>query len=312
MAKLKEIFAKNKNIIINTDIDGILSGAILQKYYGCKIVGFSNSKDIIWLHPKLKDIYKPTYIDLYVNRPDVICIEQHIISFDKKHHSRIKKYGTKINPNIERNRTFVGDMKGGYKQKYPFGTIHYLMALMAKEGIQVELPDLDIEYTYKDTFCTVGNLILRADDALYSTFKYGENAADWWSWMSRSKSRILSSLSEYAHKNIANAEDYKKSVGEFLMAFECDRADGSFKNITNENGDIFENFKFYIKAVGKMIGIRIKIPRKYVIHKGKYYKMHCTDETNMKILQSDALFSYAFVYGPQNANDNFSYTIEMK
>ncbi len=42
---LKELFAKNKNIIINTDIDGILSGALLVKYLGCQIVGFTNSKD---------------------------------------------------------------------------------------------------------------------------------------------------------------------------------------------------------------------------------------------------------------------------
>ena len=37
--EVKELFEKNKNIIINTDIDGFLCGMILQKYYGCKVVG---------------------------------------------------------------------------------------------------------------------------------------------------------------------------------------------------------------------------------------------------------------------------------
>lgn len=44
---LKELFSKNPNIIINTDIDGFLSGMILQTYLGCKIVGFSKKT-----HPK--------------------------------------------------------------------------------------------------------------------------------------------------------------------------------------------------------------------------------------------------------------------
>ena len=44
---LSELFAKNNNIIINTDIDGFLCGAILQKYFIGKIVGFSNSRETI-------------------------------------------------------------------------------------------------------------------------------------------------------------------------------------------------------------------------------------------------------------------------
>ena len=73
---LKELFAKNPNIIINTDIDGFLCGAILQHYFQCNIVGFSNSKKEIWITPDVKSIYDPVYIDLYVARPDVVCMER--------------------------------------------------------------------------------------------------------------------------------------------------------------------------------------------------------------------------------------------
>ena len=93
---LKEIFSKNKNIIINTDIDGFLCGEILRHYYGCKIVGFSNKKKEIWVDDSVKSIYDPVYIDLYVANKDVICIEQHIIAKNKEHHCQIEKYGTKI------------------------------------------------------------------------------------------------------------------------------------------------------------------------------------------------------------------------
>ena len=39
--RLSEFFrnAGTKQIVINSDIDGFLSGMILQEYYGCEIVG---------------------------------------------------------------------------------------------------------------------------------------------------------------------------------------------------------------------------------------------------------------------------------
>ena len=66
--KLSEFFekAQTKDIVINTDIDGFLSGMILQKYYGCRVVGFSNSSESIWLCPEIKSIYEPIYIDIFV------------------------------------------------------------------------------------------------------------------------------------------------------------------------------------------------------------------------------------------------------
>ena len=63
---LKELFEKKRDIVINSDIDGFLCGMILQKYFGCRVVGFSNSRDTVWLVPEVPDIDAPVYIDLYV------------------------------------------------------------------------------------------------------------------------------------------------------------------------------------------------------------------------------------------------------
>lgn len=67
---LKELFAKNKNIIINTEIDCFLSGMILQKYYGCRIVGLSNNWDCVWVDPDYENstsnaLKDAIYIDLF-------------------------------------------------------------------------------------------------------------------------------------------------------------------------------------------------------------------------------------------------------
>ncbi len=311
---LKELFDKNKNIIINTDIDGFLCGMILQKYYGCKVVGFSNSRETIWVSPEIKDIYSPIYVDLFVKKPNVVCIEQHIIAFNRQHHNEILGYGTKINPNIDRERTFVGDMQSDYFHKYPFGTVHYLIALMAKEGVQVELPDLSKEYTYKGAHCTIGHVILRADDALYSTLSpYRANALDWWEWLGQFDSDAISQLRQYVDScNIKKAHDYKMMVGKFFKAFECDGADGAFNNIADDSGNIFGKVLVYSKTIGKMMGIDLEIPTKYIIHKGVYQISLSRSNTNMNILRSPNLYSYAFIFGPNSNRPNFSYTIDMK
>lgn len=317
---LKELFQKNKDIIINTDIDGFLSGMILQKYYGCRVVGFSNSKETIWVTPDVKSIYDPIYIDLYVNRPDVTCIEQHIIAYDKNHHDKIVAMGTKFNPNLERKRTFVGDMESDYYHKYPFGTVHYIIALMAKEGIDVELGDLSKDCSKvgasdgKLYYTTPGQILLRADDALYSTLSpYRANALDWWKWLDPDNSSpAIRKMRDYINTcDIAKAKDYKQEVGAFFKMLGCDRTDGSFIYITNDDGALLNKIKEYTIILNDIFKMDFNIPDRYIIHKGKYDIQFCRPGYDMRILEDPHLYSYAFIYGPRPKFPNFSYTLDM-
>ena len=319
---LKELFEKNKNIVINTDIDGFLCGMILQKYYGCNVVGFSDSRDTVWLIPEISDIDSPIYIDLYVARPHVICIEQHIIAFDENHHKCIKSYGTKINPNLERCRTFVGDMGSDYYHKYPFGTVHYLIALMAREGIDVELPDLKKSYTINNPIgnsyiasTNAGYIILRADDALYSTLSpYRDNALDWWSWLDpQRKYSAIENLRQFISScEISRAKEYKENVGQFFKLLGCEGADGAFKKVTDEYGTILPKVLNYRDVVGGILGMNLSIPQKYNIHKGQYALQYCKPGYDMMVLNKSSLYSYAFIFGPHSKYLNFSFTLDMQ
>ncbi len=318
---LKELFDKNKNIVINSDIDGFLCGMILQKYYGCKVVGFSDSRDKVWLIPEITDIDSPIFIDLYVARPSVVCIEQHIIAYDHTRHEEIKKFGTKINPNLERERTFVGDMQSDYYHKYPFGTVHYLISLMAKEGINVELPDLaKVHQVTKyaepniSISSTAGQVILRADDALYSTLSpYRENALDWWSWLDpKHQYPAIESFRRYISScDINRARQYKDEIGYFFRSLGCDGADGSFKNITDADGNILSKVLNYIDIIGRIVRMQLTIPNRYVIHKGQYAVQFCRPGYDMQILDAENLYSYAFIFGPRPKYPNFSFTLDM-
>jgi hypothetical protein len=318
---LRELFAKNKNIIINTDIDGFLCGEILRYYYSCKIVGFSNSKKEIWVTPDIKSIYDPIYIDLYVARPDVVCIDQHIISKDKEHHLNIKRMGTKINPNLERGRTFVGNHTGDYYHKYPFGTVHYIIALMAREGVHVNLPCLSAKVldNGKDLGTDFGQIILRADDALYSTLSaYADNAQDWWSYLDGgNKYPAIEKLRRYIDTcDRVKAKEYKERIGQiFKNILKCDGTDGAFTYILEKDGSLQHRvqklWEIICKALNFDNGKVTPLPQKLITHEGKFLRSFLHPRDEMEILHADNLYSYAFIYGPHSRYPNFSYTIDM-
>jgi hypothetical protein len=329
---LRNLFLENPNIIINSDIDGMLCGMVLQKYFDCKIVGFSNSKEYVWVVPEIADIDKPVYIDLFVNRPHVVCIEQHVISYNEEHHQRLINYGTKFNPNLERNRTFLGDMGVEYKFKYPFATFHYILNLMEREGIRVELPNLFEAKQFhaynapeRIVETNAGQLILRADDALYSTLHaFVPNANEWWRWLNPNEAfESISMLTDFIQTcDPTNARQYKLDIGHFFQEIGCIEEedpfqnDGSFRYISSEEGEILPEVLYYRDVVCEIMGMPLDLPLHYVIHQGTYDKFKCVRIRDINRLFSQRLYSYAFIYGPRIPIDkpnrkNFSYTLDM-
>lgn len=319
---LKEIFNRNKDIIINSDIDGFLSGMILQKYFGCKVVGFSNSWDCVWIDNNYEKSHinaldTPVYVDLYVTNPDVVCIEQHIIGYNEAHNKRISAYNTKINPNLMRNgRSFTGD----YFHKYPFGTVHFLIALMEEEGINVNLPNLmsSPSEKLKKYSLTVGDIILRADDALFSSLgKYKANTEEWWPWLlsKSNNSQSIESMIKYIDSSNPkmNFQVKDRTGYYFTKEFNCSGIDGEFKNVTDNNGRIFEYILDYQKEISLIMNMPLDLPTNYVIHRGnastKQYKGTGID---LDFNADSSLYSYAFIYGPRSPKHNFSYTTDMK
>ncbi|MBP5800244.1 MAG: hypothetical protein J6W43_10105 [Prevotella sp.] len=319
---ISEIFNKTKDIIINADIDGFLSGMILQKYYGCNVVGFSNSWDCVWITPEYESsnsnaLYKPVYIDLYVVNPDVICIEQHIIGYDDAHNKRLSSLGTKINPNLMCNgRTFTGD----YFHKYPFGTVHFLIALLEREGVHVQLPSLDsiTGQIAKNYNLTVGDILLRADDALFSSLgKYKSNTEKWWPWLfdfSGNADSINAMMRYVCEANPNNKFKVKDRTGEyFTREFQCSGMDGEYKNITDNNGNLLSCVLKYRDEICNMMNMSLDIPLIYNIHQGNAStKKYLDTSVELDYQHNPDLYSYAFIYGPRSPKDNFSFTIDMQ
>ena len=341
---LKELFEKNPYIIINTDIDGILSGIILCKYCNCKIVGFTNSKDSVWLADDYDDLYKYVYIDMFVTNDETICIDQHVVAVNDSHMHSIIKLGNKFSPQSADSRNLRVFSSKGFKCKYPFGTVQYIIAQLESEGVKISLPDLNT--SVPDSDIKIGDLLHRADDAMKtSLYAYKGNADFWWKWLDEKapKGSIMElkkyldgieSLSdgivnadgkkhkkkEYETKRKNIVEDIKvKTKNYFKTQFQCKSSDGGFSNITDEHNDILLNIKKYIESIASLFGIEnLKIPTHYNVHKGKVCRTRWLDIFEKDFLNDYTIcghkvFSYAFIYGPDNdGQTNFSFTIDMK
>lgn len=342
VGSLKELFETNKNIVINTDIDGILSGLILVKSLGCKIVGFTNSKQYVWLNEENDDLYANVYVDMFVTDDRAICVDQHIVALDEEHQRKIHRTGTKYSPQIEGEKAFNSI---DYSNKYPFGAVHYIIAKLESEGIEVELPPLDTPIPgYNLKF---GDLILRADDAMASTvYHYVQNARNWWNWLKSiaPNSENIENLIAYCnnvrqsilldlnadglrHTEVQKKKALETGVGKikgltkkfFNEQFNCRTSDGGFSQILNENGDLLPNIKEYIDTIASLIGLtNLELPEHFITHEGIYHRSswlpYFHDELlNSFSFQGHKVFSYAFIYSPSDIGEiNFSFTLDMQ
>jgi hypothetical protein len=320
---LQQIFENNNKIVINSDIDGFLSGMLLRKYYNCEIVGFSNSQDKIWLTEEIDDIYSPVYIDLYVNNPRTTCIEQHVLAYDDVELGIMRTYANKLNPIFERgNSTF----KKGYYWKYPFGTVHYLLNLMEREGKSIDLPPLgtkkSIPLKNSEYQICPGQILLRADDAMLNTAKYSDNASQWWEWLNPNKEyAVFNQIAEYLEQ-YTDKDDAQKVEDEtddfFIKGLGCDGKDGAFFNIakantqdSNNNEELNPAIYQYIKVINDLMQTNLFVPKHYICHEGRAIHKDLTSKNDISNY-GDSLFSYAIIWGPNNTKEQLSLTLNME
>lgn len=157
--------------------------------------------------------------------------------------------------------------------------------------------------------------MLRADDALYSTLSpYRANALDWWKWLDpENKSSAINAIRRFLDTcDINKAEKYKKDIGDFFKALGCDGIDGAFKTVTDKDGNLLPKVREYNEIICGLMGMKLSLPPKYIIHKGQYLLSFCRPGNDMEILESGDLYSYAFIYGPRSMYKNFSYTVDME
>lgn len=232
--KLKSIFVKNQKCIVNSDLDGLLSGMLLQEFLNWEIVGFSSCAgkpdDEIWLKDDNIKINECVFVDLPVAVKNITIIDQHFVAVDRQHLERYNNCDNKINPNIMREKLFVND-KGycEYTQKYPFGTAHFIIACL--EQLKIIPDDYKIDFFKKIENFDLCDLLFRADCVIGNTNNYTKNCLDWADWLINLGGQLTTNLFSIVKSEYNKRSYNEKLVEQKLKNLGCLRADGDCSNM---------------------------------------------------------------------------------
>lgn len=310
---------RNKPIVINSDLDGITSGLLLKKHLNCAIVGFTNSAETVWLNERLcNDFSELCFVDMFVANPNTITIDQHIISVNEKHHNVLKNNSNKINPNLLNPRFHLPT--SSYKTKYPFGTVHFIIALLERMDIEI---DAILSETNLHKLCCI-DFILGADDTMKTTVdsKYLENASDWWNWLKElsNKGQTINNFINYLENTTPKkASELKRRIKNVLKKdpYYCDTSDGGIHEITNEDNFLKASVITYFKLMTKLMNAELfDVESPFKKYTGITERLSLTQKQQEELIESNTidggkLFSYAFVR-TASRDENFSATFYQK
>lgn len=300
---LTEFIKGRENIITNLDPDGLFSYALLKKVFDCKLVGFTNSKEYVYLFNGMEHSNnKVTYVDMFVNNKEIHSIDQHIVCYTEKENETLQSFGTKLNPNVWHKRSFEN-----YKIKYPFSTFIYLGTLLDREGY-----DLNIDWHRPITeTLELGHVLLRVDGVLTNLVDYSVNCKNWLEWSKEFSNggSFIKGLCNFLEESI-NVLDIKEKAKEvedfFKQHFRSETKDGGYKSIVWDNLGHIANFSRFTNFVFDNVSDNIfENVSEIEIYKGDKL---LTTKPNDGILNSD-VFSYAIVNMKEN---NLSLTKNIK
>ena len=163
--KFPWLLEESKDMIIGNDLDGFMSGQLMNFLLGWKIRGLYVNSQTIWFDADLRQDELPrcVYVDIDVNRNHIASIGHHILKHSASDVLPNHQTST-FNPNLERNRY----LKGRWEEKYPLGTVHLLMGFYCHRGYSIPLPTND-DYM---------SLLWHADSAALNAVKYFNNVMD--------------------------------------------------------------------------------------------------------------------------------------
>lgn len=297
---IKSIFQPNRKCIINTDLDGILSGMILQHFLNWDVVGYSSCcgrlDDELWLMNEDENIKDCVFVDLPVSIREISVIDQHFVAFNEQSILDYESNNNKVNPNIMRRKVFKNKSGGcEYTSKYPFGTIHFILAILENLGII----DRKFVFDFKKSINNfdVADLILRADRVIGNTNSYTVNCLDWANWIIDIGGHNTKMLFEIVKKEYPTRKDRECHVERKLIEIGCSGKDGDCANLfRNKDYSKMRNyFSFLSDAIGlptlpvfDVYDFRKLNGRRFVFNKDQF------DTLNIES-QKNNVFSFAFV-----------------
>jgi hypothetical protein len=250
------IFKKERKCIVNTDLDGIISGMLLQTFLNWKIVGFSHCTgmpdDELWLYDSNNDFTECVFVDLPVCMDEITVIDQHFVLLDQNSIQRYNKPKNKLNPNVMRERLFKNASGyNEYTKKYPFGTTHFILALL--ENLNIIKTDFSFDFEKKLGSFDLADLMLRADRVIGNTFQYTPNCLDWADWLMNFGGTNTKTLFNLVKNEFAQRSIRERLVETKVISLGCSGNDGECSNLFRHKN--YEKIKKYFEFLSNSLGL---------------------------------------------------------
>ncbi|MCM8759716.1 MAG: hypothetical protein NC906_08120, partial [Candidatus Omnitrophica bacterium] len=171
ISKFSWLVEDNLPSIVSPDTDGILCGLFMTHYLNWNIVGFYDGKQLAIRH----DIHPEDciFMDMEIFRREVKSTGHHMLLYNKNYiPGNWGNFSNCVNPNILRSH----DVSRNFKEKYPFGMIHFLISVVSFKK-EVEVPETAIP------------ALLYADGTFKNLLNYPENCVSWLNFLRVKDSR---------------------------------------------------------------------------------------------------------------------------
>lgn len=127
-----------RGLVVSPDVDGILSAALLANHRGARVVGVYTTSHLVLLDGSSRaDARGALWLDHDISHPGVRCVGQHLI-LHAPGDKLPRRHWISFNPNHHYGQTYQESFRGQggrTRDKYPFGTVHFLM-----EALRVPRP----------------------------------------------------------------------------------------------------------------------------------------------------------------------------
>jgi hypothetical protein len=169
------------SMVVSPDFDGLLCALLMNSHLGWQLCGFYDGKALALCHP-VNHICELVFLDVEIYRPSVRSIGNHLLQWSSR--TPLPNFQRTINPNLLRGITAYKEEEE-FQRKYPFGTSHFLLALLAHSGVELRLPTTNKLLT----------ILLYPDGTHRVLLNYRSNVMDWLKWMDvKSSQKPISQL----------------------------------------------------------------------------------------------------------------------
>lgn len=160
-------------MVCSLDLDGLVSAMLMESLLGWRLVGFYDAQRL-WVRSDV-DIFsgEVVFLDHDIYRESIPSVGHHMLQWQKD--IPLPGHQRSLNPNLLRGITAEE-----FGRKYPFGTLHLLLACHSAWHPEWRETKLRLPREFLP-------VLLNVDSAMQSAFTYLRNAKEWLEWLGGSE-----------------------------------------------------------------------------------------------------------------------------